>query len=90
MDGNTRMYIYSVSKRNLVDGLKKSTRINNGKSIGPLARKAIRWAEDALRSEGSSVTGQKKDEMTNAEVDGDDAILECCLYSLTFLNTYPN
>ena len=62
-----------------MDRLKQGTRINKGKSIGALAREAIRWAQDALRSESSGVMGQKKDETTDSGADGDDAILACCM-----------
>jgi hypothetical protein len=66
-----------------VDGLKASKRINNGsrgKPIGVLAREAIRWAQDALRSGHSGVIGQRRNETTDDAAIGDDAILAYCLY----------
>jgi hypothetical protein len=66
-----------------VDGLKSSRRKDakvKGKSIGELAREAIRWAHDGLQSDNGSVVGQKKDEIDKEDATGDDAILACCLY----------
>ena len=66
-----------------VDGLKSSRRKDakvKGKCVGELAREAIRWAHDGLQSDNASVVGQRKDEMAEEDVTGDDAILACCLY----------
>ena len=66
-----------------MDGLKRSTRVNNGsrgKPVGALAREAIRWAQDALRSDHSGVIGQRRNETTDDAATGDDAILAYCLY----------
>ena len=66
-----------------MDGLKRSTRISDGAKrppIGALAREAIRWAQEALRSEHSGVIGQRKNETTDEAATGDDAILAYCLY----------
>lgn len=62
-----------------VDGLKNSKRTQKGKSIGGLAREAIRWAQDSLHSNNGSVVGQKKNETTDANALDDDAILACCM-----------
>ena len=61
-----------------MDGLKRSERINNGtrgKPVGARAREAIRWAQEALRSDQSGVIGQRKTETTDDTAIGDDAIL---------------
>jgi hypothetical protein len=64
----------------IVDGLKGSLKKNNGKSVGTLAREAIRWAQDALQSDNRSVVAQAKTETTEPDAKGDDAVLTCCLY----------
>jgi hypothetical protein len=64
-----------------VDGLKNSNRSEDkvlGKSVGVLAREAIRWAQESLRTSNGSVMGQKK--TGNFDEAGDDAILSCCMY----------
>lgn len=66
-----------------MDGLKRSTQISDGAkrlSLGALAREAIRWAQDALRSEHSGVIGQRKHETIDETATGDDSILAYCLY----------
>ena len=65
----------------VVDGLKGSTKKNHGKSIGTLAREAIRWAQEALQSDDHSVIGQARTETVDPDATGDDAILACCLYA---------
>ena len=64
----------------IVDGLKGSNKKNNGKSVATLAREAIRWAQEALRSDDGSIKAQAKNETTDEDAIGDDAILACCLY----------
>jgi hypothetical protein len=50
-----------------------------------LARDAIRWAEESLRSHHGGVIGQKRSETTDELAVADDAILACCLYrTITF------
>jgi PIN domain len=68
-----------------VDGLKnanhrqKGTHRQKGKSVGPLAREAIRWIQDSLES-GDGVIGETKQK--KLDVKGDDAILAYSLYPL--------
>ena len=66
-----------------VDGLKSSKQTEakgNGKLIGVLAREAIRWAQESLRSKDGGVRGQQKHEVTDELALADDAILTCCMY----------
>jgi len=64
-----------------VDGLKSSTKTVSGKRISPLAREAIRWAQEAIRDSNGAVKGQKKTETMDEDSMGDDSILSCCLYN---------
>ncbi|KAJ2450947.1 hypothetical protein EV183_003943 [Coemansia sp. RSA 2336] len=67
-----------------LDGLKTSNRINSGSGslvdIGTLARKATRFLEDELGSQGSALRCQKRSEYVLKEAENDDKILDCCLY----------
>lgn len=63
-----------------MDVLKSSRQSTKGKSIGTLAREAIRWAQEALQLDNGSVIGEKNEEVTDKSATGDDAILACCLY----------
>src|ERR1700736_6568628 len=66
-----------------VDGLKHTTRTNNkfrGKTIGFLAREAMRWAQEALHLNDGSVTGQTASETVDEYAVADNSILACCMY----------
>ena len=71
----------SLDNIDVVDGLKTKPDKVHGKSIGVLAREAIRWAQDSLAGQGNgSVRGQKRGETVDEGAIRDDSILACCMY----------
>ncbi|KAJ2615251.1 hypothetical protein H4S08_001325 [Coemansia sp. RSA 1365] len=70
-----------------LDGLKSSSRVteNSGTqpaSVASLARSATRFLDEELGRSGSALRCQKKSEYLVNEIEGDDKILDCCLYFL--------
>ncbi|KAJ2804210.1 hypothetical protein H4R20_002596 [Coemansia guatemalensis] len=70
-----------------LDGLKSSSRVTNTSgsqtvAIASLARSATRFLDDELGQSGSALRCQKKSEYLVDEIEGDDKILDCCLYFL--------
>jgi hypothetical protein len=64
----------------IVDGLKNTNRTNKGKSVGLLAREAMRWTQESFHSDDGSVLGQGKEETVDELAVADDAILACCMF----------
>ena len=61
-----------------MDGLKKAThKQKNGKSVGVLAREAIRWVQESLNADDGSVIAENTARQVGT---GDDSILTYCLY----------
>ncbi|KAJ2077305.1 hypothetical protein H4R24_005216 [Coemansia sp. RSA 988] len=70
-----------------LDGLKSSSRVTDtpgsqSASIASLARNATRFLDEELGRSGSALRCQKKSEYLVDEIEGDDKILDCCLYFL--------
>lgn len=63
-----------------LDGLKNSTRTENGHSVGKSARKANDWIYYCLAEGIDTVRGQAPKERLNKLASGDDAILDCCVF----------
>ncbi|KAA8912652.1 hypothetical protein TRICI_003425 [Trichomonascus ciferrii] len=72
-----------------LDGLKESKRVSTyttGKekvqrsSVSHLARKATNWIYKQLAGNSTAVKGQKLTEINDLNLNGDDAILDCCRY----------
>lgn len=70
-----------------LDNLKSSSRKNTDcddknslQTIGFLARKATEWIYNILAVRDSRVIGQKINQRLDSTLEGDDSILDCCLY----------
>lgn len=72
-----------------LDGLKESKRVSTytvghakvqRNSVSHLARKATDWIYKQLAANSTAVVGQKLTEINDLNLNGDDAILDCCRY----------
>lgn len=72
-----------------LDGLKESKKISTytigyekvqRSSVSHLARRATNWIYKQLAANSTAVVGQKLTEINDLNLNGDDAILDCCRY----------